>query len=315
MASLQRLRLSAKMSVMDSERAVHSDLRTTTPRLSLALGTLHSWHDLAAHLNAMVERLRDIDGELVIASDKAGDGVPAEIRWIVAPGLSLLALRELAVREATGEIIAVGEDHAAPGPLWCEAVLRAHSENPDTAVLVGSITNGTATTVAGRANFLAFAAAWTPGRHLRTPERPPPISTCSFKRDAVKDLANLPGALEARLLTEFFLAGRMVLDPRIRVDHFQDHGLIWAVRNSFVNARTAYGCARLLGETNGRLSQATWILRHVPKRQWREAFDRPGLAYRRPIDALAVAVLVAVTGLGGAVGTLLGPGRPWERAE
>src|SRR5262249_45304077 len=150
-----------------------------------------------------------------------------------------------ALIEARGAIVAIGEDHAVPRPGWCEAVIRAHAERPEAPAIVGCLVNATDATVAGHANFLAFAAPWQPPMPTLPPKRPPPSSTLSLKRSALEGIEDeAPGWFEAGLLPALFEEGRLVADDRIVVDHHQDHGGLWSVVNAFHSARSSYGFER-----------------------------------------------------------------------
>jgi hypothetical protein len=202
----------------------------------------------------------------------------------------------------------VGEDHALPAPDWCTAVLRAHREHPEAPVVAGCLLNGTRSTIAGRANFLAFAAPFTPP--MRTLDRPPPVSMLSFKRDALLGVSSAAGAFETDLLPRWFAEGAMVVDDRIVLVHYQDHGVRWALVNAFRNTRANYGYAGSL-KPGTRKAEIKGIVTRLFLRQWREAW-----ASRQEFNGLATAVVTAAvclsTTAGAFTGALLGPGRAAE---
>ena len=123
-------------------------------------------------------------------------------------------------------------------------MVEAHSRHADAGAVVGGLVNATDATLAGRANFLSFTSPWQAPLQELPSRRPPPVSTLSFKREAVAGLER-PGQLETEVMPRLFNEGRMVAASDVRVLHYQDHGLVWSVRNAFWNCRTAYGYAPL----------------------------------------------------------------------
>ena len=230
------------------------------------------------------------------------------------PTTDLLALRRKGVIEARGEVVAIGEDHAVPKEDWCEAVIRAHAERPDAAAVVGCLVNATDSTVAGRVNFLSFAASWQPPMETLPPGRPPPSSAISFKRDALQGVEpNPPGWLEANLMAALFERGEMAADDRIVVDHYQDHGVLWSIVNAFHGPRASYGAERQNLSPADRRRVARWVIVNIPSDRRREA--REGMRGSRMtlLESTLVAVLGFAAALGGMVGTLFGPGRSPNR--
>jgi len=269
---------------------------------------------IAAVLDALVPQVEAVHGEIVVVDGRGGpSSEEPPIRWISVTDPNLLRLRARAARAAQGEIIAIGEDHAVPHPGWCEAVLRAHAEHPEAAAIVGCLINATTATTAGRANFLAFAAPYAPPLLALPAHRTPPVSALSFKQDALTDLGDATGSLETDLIPRLYFGGRMVADPRIRLDHYQDHGLSWSVRNLFSVTRSAYGYAQNRDTPQRRWEIARWLLRNVPGPHVRDARAAAGRGFRARVDLGATGLICVAGALGGIVGTYAGPGRAPER--
>lgn len=218
-------------------------------------------------------------------------------------------LHRTGIARSRGAVVAIGEDHAVPAAGWCEAVIRAHAEHPEAPAVVGCLANATDETLSGRANFLAFAAPWQPPMRTLPEDRPPPASALTFKRDALRDIASrAPGWLEAELIPSLFEEGLMVADGRIVVDHFQDHGSLWSIRNAFHSARASYGYARSTESPRRRLEVARWALMEIPRRQRGEAreWSWPNLG---TAESALIALLSVAAGAGAVAGAVLGPGR------
>lgn len=248
-------------------------------------------------------------GTEVVVVGAVDEQAPEGVRLVRVDDPNIFTLRLAGIRAARGEVIAIGEDHAVPRADWCEMVIRAHAERPGVPAIIGCLVNATNTTRSGRGNFLAFAApVEAPLRGM--PQRPPPLSALSFKREVLEGLDDRLGHFEAELVPELFAAGRMAADPRIVVDHHQDHGALWSIVNGFHGSRSAYGYLRANQSPAQRLQQARWSIVNWPRRILREARDA---ATGTRGDLTLVALVGTAVGLGGAVGALTGPGRSPDR--
>jgi hypothetical protein len=253
--------------------------------------------------------------EVVVVGDVGAGAVApgGRVRLVPTRSADMLELHKLGCAAARGEVVAIGEDHALPRPGWCEAVIRAHAERPEPAI-VGCLVNATDATLAGRANFLAFAAAWQPPLPELPEHRPPPASTLSFKRAALDGIEAMPaGWLEADLVPRLFARRSMVADDRIVVDHHQDHGGLWSIRNAFHSARSSYGARHGRLDRSRRWTVARWALANVSPQLRREA--RAGTAGGKlgAAERALVAAISVAAGLGAAIGALAGTGRSPDR--
>ena len=285
------------------------------PPLSVVIPVREGLLEIAAVLEALLPQAEPVGAEVIVVG-KLGvvHSPPADpVRLIDLDDDDILVLRRHGLAEARGEVIAIGEDHAVPRPGWCEAVIRAHAERPEPAI-VGCLVNATDATVSGRANFLAFAAPWQPPMPVLPPGRPPPSSTLSLKRAALAAAgAQPPGWFEAGLIPALFEAGEMVADERIVVDHHQDHGSVWSVRNAYDSARSSYGFERGRLDPAARRKLARWTIDNIPRRLWREAREATRGERMKAPEAALIASIAVAAGVGGATGTLFGPGRSAER--
>jgi hypothetical protein len=269
---------------------------------------------LDALLAQLVPEVDAVGGEIIVVD---GQGVTAPedgvVRWIGCQDDDLYRLRATAIGAARGAVVAIGEDHVIPRPEWPMAVLRAHADHPNAPAISGCLANGTTRTCAGRANFLAFAASSSIEMADVQPARPPPSSTLSFKRAALADVKGRPGELEGVLIPELFERGALVRDKRVVVDHYQDHGIVWSIRNAFWSARASYGATSRHQTPQQQRKVARWALTHVAPGLWREA-----RVAARPLDArlpdlVVVAAIATAAALGAAIGSLFGPGNAQNR--
>lgn len=248
-------------------------------------------------------------GSEVIVVGRAEGPASGPVRVLTIEDDDIFRLRLAGIQAARGDIVAIGEDHAVPRPDWCEAVIRAHAERPDVPAIAGCLVNATDDTLSGRGNFLAFAAPFQPPMAVLPELRPPPLSALSLKREAVAELDDTLGRFEAVLVPRLFREGRMVADDRIVVDHYQDHGVLWAIVNGFHGSRSAYGYLHREDPRAEKLRDARWSLANWPRQIVGEA--RAARGRRR--EMAMVALVGTAVGLGGAVGSLTGPGRSPQR--
>ena len=281
----------------------------TRPPLSVVIPARDGMAELDPVLEALLPEAGASGTEVLIVGDVDGPRDGGVLRLIPVSEPDILVLRRHGLALARGEVVAMGEDHAVPRPGWCEAVIRAHSERPDADAVVGCLANGTDETVAGRANFLAFASPWQPPMATLPGGRPPPSSVLSLKRSVLRGIeGEAPGWFEADLLPALFEEGRMVADDRIVVDHFQDHGSIWSIRNSFHSARSSYGYARAGLDPASRREVARWALTHIPRHRRSEAGEGLRGARMGASESVLLSMIALASGLGAAAGLLTGPG-------
>ena len=267
---------------------------TGRPPLSVVVPTRDG--DLAQVIDALSSEVDAVGGELVVVDGRdEGD-------------MRMPSLRTIGVRRARGDVIAIGEDHAVPAPGWAKAVLDAHDRHASADAVVGCLVNATDHTVSGRANFLAFAAAWAPPMPVLPSLRPPPASTLSIKRRAVAELGDGPGDFDAVLLPRLFTEGRMVADDTVSVLHHQDHGLRWSVANAYASARSGYGYGMHPTATSDALRAGWSVARQLSSEVWRA---RRGLG-ASVVDFAATHLVVAGATVGAALGARFGPGRAPE---
>jgi len=280
------------------------------PRLSVVIATRHSFSSLGVLLDVVLPQVRAVGGEVVIVGGGGEEGIKndALVRFVPMATDDLLVLRARGFAEAGGEIIAIGEDHAFPMAGWAAGITRAHAEHPDVPIVIGCLVNATNRTAAARANFLAFAAPFAPPMPS-LPDRPPPISVVSIKRDALTRFGETTGSFETTLLPQLFAEGKMVADDRIQVEHHQAFGIVRSIRNGFGVARASYGYAYSASPSRERRKVARWALTHIAQRAVREARAERARARSRRRDLVVVAMIGCATALGAAVGTLVGAGR------
>jgi hypothetical protein len=280
----------------------------TIPAISLIITVPRSRQFPTWVLEAAATELADVGGEIVLVTAHPVPEAMARLRSVCPPTENLFAMRSLGVREATGGIVAIGEDHAAPQPGWAAAVLHAHAQHPQAAAIEGLLVNQADATAPSRAYFLANAALSSSAEQVIRPQCPPAASTLSFKRSALGPTAQNPSYLETELIPRLYEQGHVVRDPRVVVVHHQPCTLAWALVNAFRNTRAAYGYAARVTSWQTRRQVIRWTALNLPPGAVREA-----RVVEPSITELALVALIGVSSaLGAVTGTLTGPGSSAE---
>jgi glycosyltransferase involved in cell wall biosynthesis len=127
--------------------------------LSVVVPSVNGLGDLIGCLTALRAQAADVSLEMIVV-DRLGDDVRAEVRrrfpearvLAVAPDATIPQMRQAAFEAATGDAVAVIEDHVIVPPGWARALLDARKETG--AVVGGSIDNAARTSVTDWAAFL-----------------------------------------------------------------------------------------------------------------------------------------------------------------
>jgi hypothetical protein len=282
---------------------------TAPPPLTVIVAVREGLDEVEPVLAGLLPQASAVGAEVLVVGSVDAEA-PDGVRVVPVPSENIFRMRMVGIHEAHGDVVAIGEDHAIPRPDWCDAVIRAHAEQPHAPAIAGCLVNATDDTLSGRGNFLGFAAPYQPPMPTLPPLRPPPLSALSFKRAALAEVDELLGRFETMLVPRLFAEGRIAVDDRIIVDHYQDHGALWAIANGFHGARSAYGYLRVQHQGAERLRQARWGIVNWPKRIFREA----RAVSRGDTPALALATLIGTAvGVGAAVGSVAGPGKAPDR--
>jgi hypothetical protein len=285
-----------------------TDGAVAAPSLSVVIPSRRGYATIAPVLESLAQPIQAVAGEVVVVDGRCeAPDVPPWVRWIPVDETDWLRLTHRGIREARGAVIALGEDHTIPRPDWCAAILRAHEEHPDADLVAGCLVNVAHHSVVGRANFLLLGPPYVPPMPALPTHRPPPSSALSFKRRLV-DVLNGPGSLETEVAPRLFAERRIAVDDRIVAEHDQDLGLLGTLANRYAVNRSTYGYSRPVDPIRRR-EVIRWLLTQRQALAWRSARAACGPGIRSRLDLIVAAVFSAAAGVGGAVGTLWGPGR------
>ena len=141
-------------------------------RTSVIVPAYQAWRTLPAALEALRPQVDRPDRELVLV-DSSGDASQQELakRWpwarVIAPKERLLPgrARNLAARDARGELLAFTDADAVVEPGWLDELERALTEDVDG--VAGAVLNGAPQSMIGTADYLLEFSDWLPRRRLR----------------------------------------------------------------------------------------------------------------------------------------------------
>lgn len=194
-------------------------------RTSVILPAYHAWDTLPVALEALRPQVDRPDRELVLV-ESSGDASQQELaeRWpwarVIAPAERMLPgrARNLAAREARGELLAFTDADAVVEPDWLDELERALTDGVDG--VAGAVLNGSPHSVIGTADYLLEFSDWLPRPRL-------PLlhgATCNLLlRSAVLDGTGFPEDVwpgEDTIVTfRLGAEGRLAFAPRARIRH------------------------------------------------------------------------------------------------
>ena len=256
----------------------------------------------------------------VIVADRCGETVRTSIRrqypqliLIEAPPQTTIPrLRALAFREASGDLVAVLEDHCLVDPDWAERMIEAHKklEYP---VIGGSVENAAREKLSDWAAFFceySQAMKPLPDGEVETV----PGNNVSYKRWVLDRFQHLiePGIWDSILHEQMRKELIPIYSiPSITVHHKLSANLIWFLVQKFHFARSFAG-TRFNGASRARrvfYSAASVLLpiillKRIVSRVWQNGNYRSQLVKSSP----TLLLLLIGWGLGEMVGYLAGPG-------
>ena len=271
-------------------------------RLSVIVPTVKGperWHSM---IRALELQARRSGAEVVLAT---AHDVPADIRETVRivqrTGADIFELRALALDAASGEFVAIIEDHIFVADDWCERVLEAFSQHPEADGIVGGVTNG-APACLDRASFLLTWAPFLAPIDSVSLHRCPPPGVIAFRADVMPHSPAEPGYLEYEITASLRDNGRLVAAPGVVVEHIQFVG----VRGFALQFHAGVAYAGLTNLSVGQRSRRqrvkeVFALPRLLVRQTSQGLRRAGVVETVPCRAAFTAMAVC-----NALGQLIG---------
>jgi hypothetical protein len=293
------------------------------PVISTVIATTVPWPEVSMALRSVYTQTIAHGGEVILA-DGTGRGLPQEhdfpaVRHLVLLGRNVFRLRAAGLTAARGAIVALTEDHCRVAPDWIAAILRAHAEHPEAAIIGGAVRNGAVLQLIDWASFFVSHALYLPPVDVRAGANITGQANVSYKRQA---LERYPAdALEEGRFRRELIAGggRLIADDRILVDHVQSLGVRHTLSIHYHDGRCVAAAHQARAGRIARLSTIgkalLWPIR-VPLASGRvivRALRKSPLQRVAVLSAPWIVSVVACHKVGEVVGALAGAGRSPDR--
>ena len=158
------------------------------------------------------------------------------------PGGSVFFLRELAMTQAHGDVVAVTEDHCTVTAEWCERILKAHRDHPEAAAIGGVVENGATTRLIDWANFLIVFGPFTAPIETGKQRTISLQANISYKRRVVPRKMSQLGMMEFLFNRKLREQGEtLIADDQLIVSHNQTWGFWGTFAAHFHNGRSIAG--------------------------------------------------------------------------
>lgn len=256
---------------------------TSSRTITAIVATIRGWPQIRPALEHLVGQSLAAGGEVVIADGTDHAPPTAEemsalggpIVWLSRPGLSVFQLRLAGYRAASGEVVAVTEDHCYVAPDWIERIIAAHREHPNAGVIGGAVQNGTDRKVVDWAAFVLTQGPFMPPLINGIADRVSGPANVSYKRRVLERLGgdDEQGVIDFLELPDALQGEELVADDRIRVLHHQSQGFWGTSLAEFDNGRTIAGYRR----------------REMSKGDWLRVLGSPVLPAYRAVRAMRIA--------------------------
>jgi hypothetical protein len=199
------------------------------PPISVVISSIQGWPATKRPILLAAESVRGTGGELIVA-DGSGRPAPSQaevgdsVRWLKFPGQSNFQLRERAYEAATGDIVAVTEDHVVVPADWAERLIRAHAAHPEALAVGGSVENAATESTIDWASFLVVQSAVAAPIRSGRARRLSGAVNVAYKRAALEGLNDFGGlgAMDGLHQRSLLASGAVLMnDDTIRVRHDQ----------------------------------------------------------------------------------------------
>lgn len=305
----------------------HSEAQSTeSPLVSVVIASVNGADAIGACLQALLAQRTNRSFEIVVA-DRCGlattEAVPAfadgRVRWVSAsPSTSIPRLRAMAMKVATGRLVAILEDHCNVREDWVELIARASDAGHP--IVGGAVENGCTQRVRDWAAFFCEYSAFLPplpGGVVKEITG----NNSVYERALLEDLGI---ALDEEIWESFLHAGlkgagvQFYCEPQLIVSHAKrfDFWYFWSQRfhysRSFAAMRSeAWPLWKRMGYALSTALLPPLLLLRMARNL------APKAAYHSPfLRALPLIVLFTLPwAVGEAVGALAGAGDSLSRVE
>lgn len=282
------------------------------PALSVVISTVAPPDAVLRSSRDLIKQVAAAEGELIIITGASKTSLFATpgVRVHAMPDASIFDCRAQGLRLASGDIVALTEDHCIPATDWCARILQNFSTWPDLVLLGGAVINASNEHIEDLMNYWMTFATFAPGQVVATH---PCVAQFIIRASVVHRQLD-PGELEDKLIKKFeTVPGAIRVDPELRVRHVQSHGFWNTFAMHYHNGRATGGFSvrRVNGGDLSMGKSLRWALIDAQAHLRRTA--RAFRAANRSMLAttgycLLISPLVLAHGIGEFVGYHNGPG-------
>lgn len=195
-------------------------------RLTAIVPSSGGWQNSDAVVRALLHEPVNSELDVLVVFAQTDDPTPADLanlRYVSIPQHDVFAAHAAGVMLATGDIVALLEDHALPDPNWATELLATWNDHPE----ADAIVHTARTSPKAKAWELALFVL-TFGPFLGVSEAPrdriPIPGMVSFRRSLLPSSSPPPGWLEYDFLAKLASEQRMVMAPTMSLLHLQPVG-------------------------------------------------------------------------------------------
>ena len=304
-----------------------------SPRLSVVIASVNGYELLEPTLDALdAQTIRD-EMEILVVEAVGGatrarlaERLPAVRVIPVDERMSIPGLRALGGRAATGDVVAILEDHGAVVPGWAETIVETFekADDPTLAAVGGPVLNGRQGWV-DRAAFLTEYTPFLPPLQPRDPQAPPNLAgnNIAYRRAWFERHLDLleQGKWESWINAAILRGGgRLAARDEAAVRHIKPFAFMNFLAQRFWFCRSFAGMRRVDQSPVVRLIHAVGspilpalLLARIARAVWID--KRPGHRADFLTCLPLILLFLTVGATGELVGYLFGAGRSLERVE
>jgi GT2 family glycosyltransferase len=305
-------------------------MRQNAPALSVIIASVNGPPMIEECLAALAAQRKGSTPEIIVV-DATGEATVRVIQtrfpWVkVVPfeeRRSIPALQAAGLAHATGDVIAIIEDHCIADQTWCETIVGAHRAEPECIAVGGAIENGSCERLVDWAVFFCEYSAFMPPLS-RSLTASIPGNNVSYKRRAFDQMGITretltTGFWDQTLHKELLARGqKFLMEPSIIVYHKKHFGFWYFMRQRFLYSRYYAGRITASARLSSRVVRTAATLGLAPVLLARIA-SRVAQKRRHLREfLLALPYLVVFTGVwafGELVGSVFGPGDSLREIE
>ena len=300
------------------------------PQITVIIADVNGPPMIGACLEALSRQQGEVDTEVIVAESTGEETVrfiqdrfPKVKVLPFAKRLTIPELRAAALKQSSGDIVAVIEDHCDADEYWCQGIVNAHQAHPECIAVGGAVENGSCQRLIDWAVYFAEYSDYMQPLPRGVVDAIPG-NNVTYKRAAFQGIKDLEkdlsrGFWESTLHQKLLARGeRFLLEPSITVHHSKRFGFCYSLSQRFHYSRYYAGTFYAAASLPTRLLRAAITFALPPllmARICRRVVHKKRHLKELTLATPYLAVLTLVWACGELVGSLFGPGRSLVKVE